>query len=524
MDNNIRSARYFESTSSIHDLKRKALRSSGAMILSRSASTLIQLVGTLLIARLLTPQDFGLTAMVTSISLLLTNVGYVGFIEAIIQTERIDHQLISALFWIGLVISLGLAIAFSMFSPLLAKFYHEPRLVSIAIAFSVGFIFTALTTEHLALIMRRMEFGKVVFNEIVANAVSAGLAVAMALWGYGYWALVARHLSWAMTNALLVWIQCPWRPGLFSRTRRTRPLIKFAASTFGNYGINYFGRNLDKVLIGWKWGSQELGHYDRASQLFVMPVGQLITPLTNVALATLSRVRSEREKCRRYFLKSLSIIAFVGMYVSVILTVSGQDLIVFLLGPQWEEAGKIFTAFGPSIGITLIYGTHSWLHLSLGTPDRYLKWSLAALAATSLMFLIGLPFKGLGIAVAYGASIYLLCGPGLGYAGKPIGIRVKDIWLVLWKYIVASLISGALVWLASIKGLFIGLYAGGPHMALRIAASCLACSILYLITVLSLFRSTQPIRDLVMVIREATSKQVPLSADTEERGKKGSSR
>lgn len=486
------------------------------MILARSASTIIQLIGTLLIARLLMPQDFGLTAMVTSISLLLTNVGYVGFIEAIIQTERIDHQMISSLFWIGLATSFGLAVIFSLFSPVLARFYHEPRLIPIAIAFSAGFILTALTTEHLALIMRQMEFGKVVLNEIVANIISAGLAVAMALWGYGYWALVARHLSWAMTNAVLVWIQCPWRPGRFSRNQRTGPLIKYAVSTFGNYGINYFGRNLDKVLIGWKWGTQELGHYDRASQLFVMPVGQLITPLTNVALATLSKVRSDQEKYRRYFLKSLSIIAMVGMYVSVILTLSGKDIIVFLLGPQWEEAGKIFTAFGPSIGITLIYGTHSWLHLSLGTPDRYLRWSLAALAATALIFLAALPFKGMGIAIAYGLSIYVLTGPALRYAGKPIGIRTKDIWSVLWKYLAAALISGTSVYWVAAKGLFLGLYPGSPQRFLRIVALCSACSVLYFLAVLVLFRNTQPFNDLVMVMREATSKRRSPSALTQE--------
>jgi len=198
-----------------------------------------------------------------------------------------------------------------------------------------------------------------------------------------------------------------------------KQLIKYATSTFGNYGITYMGRNLDKVLIGWRWGSQELGNYDRAYQLFVMPVGQMVTPLAGVALATLSRLRNDPEKYCRYFLRSLSIIAFVGMLMSTILTVAGQDIIIFLLGKQWVKAGEIFTAFGPSIGITLIYGTHSWLHLSLGRPERWLRWSLAALAVTALMFVIGLKFGGLGIAVAYGLSFYLLVGTGFGVRRQP---------------------------------------------------------------------------------------------------------
>jgi PST family polysaccharide transporter len=488
------------------------------MIFSRSATTFIQFAGTLVLARLLTPQDFGLTAMVTAFSLLLTNVGYVGFIEAIIQAEEIDHQQVSALFWLGLSVSSGLAVLFSVVSPLLAKLYKEPRLIPIAIAFSLGFIFTALTTEHLALIMRRMEFGKVMVSEVLANIISAAIAVAMAFWGFGYWALVARNLSYSAASAVIAWIQCPWRPSKPLRPSRIRHFVKYALSTYGNFGINFFGRYLDKILIGWRWGPQELGSYDRAYQLFVLPVGQIVNPLTNVALATLSKFRQDPENYRRYFLKSLSIIAFIGMFVSATLTVEGKDIIIFLLGAQWAKAGQIFTAFGPSMGIILIYMTHSWLHLSLGTPERYLKWSLAALTITALTFVIGLKFGALGVAIAYGFSLYALAGPALCYAGKPIGIGLKHIWGVLWKYYLASLGSGSIVWLASTKvGLF-GSRPGGPSAALRIMTVCLACGALYLLAVLALFRSTQPIKDLVMVMKEAIPRRKPISMDSTDGG------
>jgi len=502
-----RGAEYFDAGTVSRDIKRKTLRSSGVKVFSSSASMLIQIVGTVVLARLLTPRDFGLTAMVTAVSLMLQNVGYVGFIEAIIHADQIDHRQVSSLFWLGMRISITIAVLFSAVSPLLAKFYHEPRLVAIAIAFSVGFVFTALMTEHLALIMRRMEFGKVMVSEVLSNIISVVIAVAMALWGFGYWALVARNLSYTISCAAITWIQCPWRPSPVFQLTHTKRYIKYALSTYGNFALNSFGRNLDKILIGWRWGSQELGNYDRAYRLFVLPVGQMVTPLSTVALATLSRLRNDPGQYRRYFLKSLSIIAFIGMLVSAILTVAGRDIIVLLLGPQWTKAGQVFTAFGPSIGITLIYGTQSWLHLSLGRPERYLRWSLGALAATALMFVIGLRFGGLGVAIAYGLSYYLLAGPALCYAGKPIGIGLRHIWHELWRYYVAALVSGGLVWLVMAKWIILGSHLTGLYLLLRIMAICLSCVILYLLAVFALYRGTQPLKDFLMVIKEAIPKR-----------------
>ena len=153
-------------------------------------------------------------------------------------------------------------------------------------------------------------------------------------------------------------------------------------------------------MLGRKWGSQELGNYDRAYHLFVMPVNQLIAPLSGVALATLSRLRDDSERYQRYFIKALSLLSLIGMLLSVIMTINGRDIVLFLLGSQWESTGIIFSALGPAIGMTVIYGTIGWLHLSLGYPERWLKWGIVALVFTILALLAGLQFGALGVALA----------------------------------------------------------------------------------------------------------------------------
>ncbi|MFX1590784.1 MAG: oligosaccharide flippase family protein, partial [Promethearchaeota archaeon] len=210
------------------------------------------MIGTIVLARLLTPADFGLVAMVTVFSLLLRNFGMRGFTEAIIQSEVINHKKISTLFWIHVVISFSLALIFISLSPLIAWFYKEPRLVSITIVIALSFIFSALSTQHLALLKRNMEFYKIAANEISAAAISCVVAIVLAWQGGGYWSLVARRVVPIVAMAVGAWILCGWLPGLPVRGTGVKPMLKFGINTYGNFATNYFSRNLDKVLIGWR--------------------------------------------------------------------------------------------------------------------------------------------------------------------------------------------------------------------------------------------------------------------------------
>ena len=108
--------------------------------------------------------------------------------------------------------------------------------------------------------------------------------------------------------------------------------------------------------------------------------GLLVSSLTVVAVSTLSRMNQDSIKYKRYLLKALAVTAFVGMGIGVDLTLVGKDVIRLLLGPGWDEAGRIFTFFGPGIGIMLLYGTHSWIHLSIGKPDRWFRWGVGEFA------------------------------------------------------------------------------------------------------------------------------------------------
>ena len=170
-----------------------------------------------------------------------------------------------------------------------------------------------------------------------------------------------------------------------------------------------------------------LGFYKKAYDLFVLPATQLLSPISAVAVSTLSRVSGDREQFQRYFLRMISVLALLGMGIGMDFALVGGDLIRFLFGSGWDEAGRIFVLFGPGIGVTMLYSTQGWIHLSIGRPERYLRWGLMEFAFTVTLFLLALPWGPSGIALAWTISYFLLMFPGFWYAGKPIGFGVGPI-------------------------------------------------------------------------------------------------
>jgi len=493
---------YFNTDHLKSDLKKRSVRGAGVTVFSRISIYCIQMISTIVLARILTPDDFGLIAMIAVFSGILIEFGMLRLSDVTIQREIINHKQISTLFWINVVLCVALTLLLMAVSPLIARFYKEPRLELITIVIALSFIFNGLSVQHLALLQRNMQFYKFAINQIVATTISSIIAIILALLGHGYWALVVRYIGLPMITSVGAWILCRWRPGPPAMGTGVRSMLKFGINSLGSYTMNYFCRSFDKVLIGWYYGPQPLGYYDRAYHLFVMPVNQLTYPLTSVAVATLSRLCNEPEQYRSYYLNAVSMLAFVGILLSAILTLIGNDFIILLLGSQWSTAGKIFTVFGPGIGIMLIYSTNGWLHLSLGRADRWFRWSIIAFIITCLCFIIGLPFGAFGVAIAYTTSFYLLIGPGLWYAGKPIGLKLSSIVSVIWKYYLSALSAGLLSWFILYSydltsKLFISL-----NVLLRILVPTILLISIYLILIVVFYQSLKPITQFISTLHD----------------------
>lgn len=494
-DNSRSEERSYTDASVSGSLKTQAIRSSIVSFVSRILTTLMQMIGVIVLARLLTPDDFGLFAMASVFISIFFVFQDVGLTDATIQASTLNQNIVSSLFWINFGIGLAITALLCLISPLAVNFFRKPELSSILIVSSLQFIFWGLSFQHVALLKRQLLFLKTAIISVLAAAVSTTIGIILALTGCRYWALVLRDLAWAISTFALAWLFCRWRPGKPAHSQEVKNLMKFGLNSVGFYIINYFSNNLDKIIIGKKFDSEQLGYYSRSYYLATTPSGQLSQSLFHVAISTLSKLRNNPAKFKSYYYDALSLISFVGMPMSLLLTTFSREIVLLILGPKWTFSVKLLSILGVSMGFNIIYNTNGWLHVSLGRSDRWLKWGILS----SFLLIIGLiagTFFGLtGIAWAYSLLIIILTFPSLLYAGQLISISLKSIFKAVLKNTLAAYLSGVLVW--QIKVVFLSKL----MLFLRLLAGVLIYGLIYLLLLIIISRGLSPLKEYLRQVK-----------------------
>jgi len=485
-------------------LRGVAIRGASVGLFAESVTYVVQLAGVTVLARLLVPADFGLVAVVTTVSMFLVSIVRIGVPEAILQREEMNHRVASNLFWVTLATSTFLALSFAAGGSVLAKLYGDPRISRIAAVTSLSIFFTGTSMVHLALLDRSMQFVNQSVNTIISRVLSVTISVLLAWVGWGYWALVAGVIAQPLVASIGGWLWCRWIPALPRRADGTISLLFFAIHVNGANNVSYWTRNIDNLLVGWRCGPGALGFYKKAYDLFVLPANQLFSVFP-VVVSTLSRLARDPVQYRKHFLGGLSGLALVGMGAAGTLTFVGRDLVRLILGPAWGTAGVIFTVFAPGIGILLIYRASAMIHLSIGTPGRWLRWTIVELVVTGALFLLALHWGPTGIAVAWTASFWILVIPAFRYAGAPIQLEVSAVIGSTWRYLAAAVLAGCGC-------------AGFTHLAhfvtdlpdwkgalVRLVATSVVFLALYLASVVLVHRGLAPLREAVRLLRETVS-------------------
>jgi len=382
------------------DLKGRSVRGGLATITSQGTQFLLQSVMTVVLARLLTPADFGIVAMVVAVTGLGQAFADLGLSEATIQREDINDRQVSALFWINVAIGLALMLITVGLAPILAWFYHEPRLKEIALVLSSLFLIGGLRVQHDALLKRQMRFRAVAIRDVASSAVGVSAAILMAWRGAGYWAIVAFPVASQFNRMALSWLAARWIPGLPRRGANVRSLVTFGGNVAGSYLLTNMTRNADNVLIGWWWGATPLGLYSRAYNLLMLPVRQLSLPVGSVAVPTFSRMQHDPERFARYYLRVVSLMAWISTPVFGFLFVAAGPVIAMALGHQWGEAAPVFQILAISALGQLVFDLTIWLLIGRGESARLFKLLLVVSPIMIGSFAIGLPFGIKGVALS----------------------------------------------------------------------------------------------------------------------------
>lgn len=419
---------------------------------AQAALFVINLGRTIVLARLLTPQDFGLIGMVTVIIAFATMFKNAGLNTATIQRDRIAPDQISTLFWINVAISIFLGICIVIGAPIVAAFYGRPELSPVTAVLAISFVVQGLTIQHSALLRRHMRFGVLAIEQVLAALVSLTVTTIMALLGWRYWALVGGTITSSIAMLLLTYYFCPWRPGSIKRNTGVRQMLKFGGHITGFDFVNYFARNSDNILIGKYIGADGLGFYAKAYQLFMMPLQQIRGPIAQVALPVLSSLQYFPDKYRKYYKSILDILSILVTPISVYCAIEAHFLINFVLGEQWMAAVPVFRILAIGGIIISVAGTRGLILMSCGKSKRYLKWGLANAVITVSSFAIGLRFGIVGVATAYTATTYIILVPSLFYCFQKTPVTVGLFFRALMPSLINAMAAAMVI--STIKWLF----------------------------------------------------------------------
>jgi PST family polysaccharide transporter len=423
-------------------LKKRSIQSGAVTVGSQGLKMMIQMGSTMILARILVPEDYGIMAMVMAIAGFARMFINMGLSAATIQRADINQAQVSTLFWINAGMGLLLMILLASLSPVVAWFYNTPELTWVTVAMSTMFLLNGLGVQHSALMSRQMRFFAIAAINVVSMIAGITVAIFAALQGLGYWALVLNSIVNSFCTVSLKWLTVRWLPSLPSRASGVGSMIKFGSDLLGFNIVNYFARNLDNILIGRFHGSGPLGFYSKAYQLLMMPISNLRDPLLRVATPALSKLQNEPENYRKYFIKLVSLLAFVSMPLVTFLFVCSDQIIGFILGPEWIEASELFKILALVALIQPVVSTQGLVMITTGRSRRYLIIGVLGAAMTSLAFALGVPWGAKGVAIAYAISVYVKFFPFLYAAFKDTPVDISNFLLAICRPFIASLIMG----------------------------------------------------------------------------------
>ena len=477
------------------DLKERTVRGGFAKLIGQAANFFLRLAFIAVLARFLSPEDFGLIGMVTVVTGLSSILTNAWLSAGSVQQDAIDDGQLSTLFWIYLSFGAILCLVCVAAAPLLVAFYHEPRLYWVTAILGLSCLFTTAGVQHFAILQRQLRYVALAAAETVALFASIVVGTGMAIAGFGYWALVAATLVAPACSTVCLWLASGWIPGRPQRIAGIRSTVGFGGTITFNILVVYIAYNLDKVLLGRFWGADALGIYGRAYQLATIPPENINGAIGGVAFSALSRLRDDAVRFKRYFLKGYSLVMSIGFPITAFCALYANDIILIVLGPKWSEAAEIFRLLTPTVLVFGIINPLGWLMFSLGLVGRSARISLVLAPLVIGAYVIGLPHGPTGVATAFSAAMLLWLMPHVMWCVHGTPISVRDLTLAVGRPFLATAFAALFAYAAQVY------WADLSYALLRVAAGGSVMLAAYLFALMFVLGQKEAYLDLLRGLR-----------------------
>jgi O-antigen/teichoic acid export membrane protein len=439
--------KWFSNVEITTNLRKLTIKGSTVNLITQIVNILIQIVSTALLARILVPEDFGLLAMVYVVIRFAAYIKDAGLSMATVQRADIKEEEISALFWINAILSFLAMLIVCGSMPLASYFYHEKRVIPIGITLGFSLFVSGVGLQYFALLKRKLRFLELSIIDIGSTSVGIIVAIIMAFSGMSYWSLVAMNLVTPIVSSLAAFLIVRWIPKRPRLNHNTKSMISFGWNFTVSNIFSYLVRNVDNLLIGWKFDPVSLGFYSKAYTLASMPEQITSNPISQIMQSTLSRVQNNSAEFKKYFCKGLGILTFLYMPMICFIYLSAGEITSILLGNQWLKSSAIIRALCPAFFALSVNCIPGWILFTSGRSDRLLKWQLFDGPINIIAFLVGLNWGVIGIAYSFSICQIFIRFPAICYAIRNSPIKLMNILEVIWRQGISAVLA---IWFVTI--------------------------------------------------------------------------
>lgn len=382
--------------------------------IAKYSNVIIQLVINSILARLLTPKDFGIVAVIMVFISFFNILADMGIGPAIIQNKELDDKNISDIFLFTIFSAIAMSIAFAIFSYGIAAFYDDSIYIKLGRLLSLSVFFNIANIVPNSLMLKQKEFKTIGMTAVSVNVIVGSITIMLAMKGASYYALIINSI---ITNLLLFSIN--FRNSkikiYFNYRRESIKLIRsYSMYQFGFNFINYFSRNLDNILIGKFIGKDSLGFYDKAYKLMLYPLQNLTFVITPVLHPILSEHQNDKEIIYSYFIKVIKLLSLIGIYVGVICFFCSNEIIRILYGKGWEDSIPAFKILSISIWVQIISSCSGSIFQATGRTKELFKCGVVTSISTVTGILLGVSTKNIeyvsiGVVAAFFINFGVIC-------------------------------------------------------------------------------------------------------------------
>lgn len=379
--------------------RKKVLSSLFWRFAERCGSQGVSLVVSIVLARLLSPEDYGTIALVTVFTTILQVFVDSGLGTSLVQKKDVDELDYSSVFYFNLMLCVALYVGMFLLAPYIAAFYEKPELVLVVRVLSITVLISGLQNIQQAYVSRNLLFRRFFFATLIGTITSAVVGIGMAYAGFGIWALVGQQISNSAVNVIVLWATVRWRPQKGFSLNRLRALLKFGWKILASTLLDTVYNNIRSLIIGKIYSSEDLAYYNQGKKFPYVIVTNINSSIDSVLLPVMSNSQDNRTRVKAMTRRAIKTSSYIMWPLMVGLAVCARPLVILLMTEKWLPCVPFLQIFCFSYAFYPMHTANLNAIKALGRSDVFLKLEIIKKIVGVTSILITVPFGALAIAM-----------------------------------------------------------------------------------------------------------------------------